>query len=1074
MMSRLSGRFGVLYALLWTLGLLIAGPTASDGFDDIDTHPRITESSVRASALDATLKNELGIARGINADLKLGSGQPQAIVEWLKAGSRLEDDPTCRASNHFHNPLKPFTSSGLSDSRFLPKLLLQFGCPSSLRLSSITWGTGFSSSAERGPATGNPFDWEAARAAYLEALTLPRPSDREAALARTLETLGHIMHLVEDLAVPAHTRNDFLSHLQYCFQVFTRWCENDFERFVRLRPELVDNAIRVSMDFTGQPLTRFWDADQYTGTNPSADLIQGLAEYTNANFASQYTIFTESRDPDDPQFFPFPRESSTNIADLFPQRIVVQTLRAEDGKLDVGLYIKKVRDGEEIEHFARVGYLASDILNLPSGPPVRLTLQLDDIVNADYAAKLLPRAVGYATGLLDYFFRGKLDVDLVLDPTDQSQSQFQLIGTNGSSDELVAGTLKLYADDPVGTRSEVAAVASVPVQAVQRGQDLFAVPPAFMPAEDAERFVAVYRGTLGLEKKEGTFPGGVIGKVLGGVRVEEVLSDGVRWKLRTPKGVFLLPLMAAEFEEVRWGDGDNILVARTPSGPPDPDQPKRFNRVVAYELQRQAGSVEPVTVDTPDGLEVLLTKKEEAVFPFGMSLGTTVNFSHTIHYRQQIAIYQPRRAVFVFKVLDPNFPDSTKVCVFDHFELGTPAVKTVAARDVSFQGSFPVTLDLARNGIFGTTNQPYVWQLREVGATATGRLLGLVRVDLTYPQGQGVSVPVIELNRDTGAEEVVFEFGFSPTFPPAVGSPIWALVDLKTAEVVASTADPVLALAGEEAFEGFPDVWAHSEAVVCDQTFSAWVKLPFAQTHPGDVVETDAAAQIQHGLFALTVTGWLKDELNGLEVNRQPLFGVQLATLQEDSGGIIYDCIPSGEISVCRFMRVSSTTGFLARGPAGLDEVRRSRPAPGGERLAFLARAGFGTTTPVAIIVVWDATARQAQIRHQFFEDFPELGPTTGGTLLASTLFPGGAEGDLLPRASFLIPLEGAQGPTDFPGVDLRESFVLLNPSFLYSVGDLKFFRSKPPLQRTALPAKLADLPDKSNPVGDYHAIRVP
>jgi len=31
-----------------------------------------------------------------------------------------------------------------------------------------------------------------------------------------------------------------------------------------------------------------------------------------------------------------------------------------------------------------------------------------------------------------------------------------------------------------------------------------------------------------------------------------------------------------------------------------------------------------------------------------------------------------------------------------------------------------------------------------------------------------------------------------------------------------------------------------------------------------------------------------------------------------------------------------------------------------------------------------------------------------------------------------------------------------------------------PPLQKTALPAKLADLPGGSNPVGDYHAIRVP
>ena len=72
------------------------------------------------------------------------------------------------------------------------------------------------------------------------------------------------------------------------------------------------------------------------------------------------------------------------------------------------------------------------------------------------------------------------------------------------------------------------------------------------------------------------------------------------------------------------------------------------------------------------------------------------------------------------------------------------------------------------------------------------------------------------------------------------------------------------------------------------------------------------------------------------------------------------------------------------------------------------------------------------------------------------------------------MPLDGAQAPTVLPGEDLRTDFTLLAPSFLYNAQDLKFYRSKPPLQRTALPAKLADLPDKSNPVGDYHAIRLP
>ncbi len=789
-----------------------------------------------------------------------------------------------------------------------------------------------------------------------------------------------------------------------------------------------------------------------------------MTEYANANFFSDDTVFSDQRSPAHKHFSPFP--SSADV-EMFT-----------DTSNNRKYWRKRGATQEEPQHLAVVS--KRFFWQQSSGLDVPKRGRLDEKVHEDYARLLLPRAVGYSAALLDYFFRGRLDVDLV-NPQPNDPSLFQLIGTNASDDTLVDGTLTLYADNAAGLRSMVETFGSMAMTKVASGGTVSSA--AFQPPENAERFMAVYQGTLGLEAKDPArnFPGGVIGKVLGGVRVEEVFlefdpalpDDSGRWKLRTPRGVFLLkkegevPLTGAEFEKVRWGDGDNLLVAQTAFGPNKP------NRVVVYEVPRQSNSVDLVAVGPPDALEVVLTKKNEAIFPFGIPLGTTVNFSHTIHYRQQLAVFSVNE-VWVLKPLDPpdpNFPDA-KVCVFDHIDRGPLGVKTVAAQDVLFQGSFPVTLDLAHNGVFGTARGPYVWDLQEVGATAAGRLLGLVGVFLTYPEGQGVSVPFIGLNRDTGAEEVAAEFGFSPTFPPVVGSPIWALVDLKTAEVVASTAERVIRMTGEEAFEGVPDVWGHGEGnPFCGETFSVWSKGgTLTDPPPAAVVNVDAVAQpIRNGLVGLTVDGWLKDELNGLEVNGQPLFGVQLGTGQE-SGAFIYDCFTSGGILVCRAMRVDSTTGFLARGPAGLDEVRRSRPAPGGERLVFLAGAGRGTTTAVATVVVWDAPAGRAQVRHQFLEDVPEVGPATGGTLLATTLFLGGEQ--LVPRASFLIPLEGTQGVTDFPGVDLRESFVLLSPSYLYSLSDLRFFRPKPPLQRTALPAKLVDVP--GNPVGDYHAIRLP
>ena len=138
---------------------------------------------------------------------------------------------------------------------------------------------------------------------------------------------------------------------------------------------------------------------------------------------------------------------------------------------------------------------------------------LDARVHEDYAGALLPRAVGYGAALLDYFFRGRLDVDLVDDG-----DGLRLVGTNASTDALDGGTLTLYADGDDGLRRP--ASESIAVGRAGPGDALPAV-PVTGPA-GAERFVAVYTGTLGEERPVGAFPGAVIGKVLGGARVEEV------------------------------------------------------------------------------------------------------------------------------------------------------------------------------------------------------------------------------------------------------------------------------------------------------------------------------------------------------------------------------------------------------------------------------------------------------------------------------------------------------------------------------------------------------------------------
>ncbi len=115
----------------------------------------------------------------------------------------------------------------------------------------------------------------------------------------------------------------------------------------------------------------------------------GLAEYTNANFLSKDTMF----EYDELHDFVYPQATDA--------------VRWEDEQDSE--YLKKLGKGDTIYHIARTSLLyhyrqvffPQYIKELPIG--------LDTECYKDYASHLIPRAVGYSAGLLEYFFRGQID-----------------------------------------------------------------------------------------------------------------------------------------------------------------------------------------------------------------------------------------------------------------------------------------------------------------------------------------------------------------------------------------------------------------------------------------------------------------------------------------------------------------------------------------------------------------------------------------------------------------------------------------------------------------------------------------
>ena len=209
------------------------------------------------------------------------------------------------------------------------------------------------------------------------------------------------MHLVHDASVPAHGRNDI--HIKYNYESWledVRIYEGEiFQDFIKNPISFDKSILDISPNSLAPiPISRIIDTDQYNGDNPGITVSNaiGIAEYTNANFFSEGTVFSKD--------FPYPALTSVEKADyLIPHP-------RDNAKTVTRQYYKKIGDGEVGYRVATVGFLGDYIMKYFKDYTGLERKALDGGVLEDYASRLLPRAVGYSAGLLEYFFRGQLQV----------------------------------------------------------------------------------------------------------------------------------------------------------------------------------------------------------------------------------------------------------------------------------------------------------------------------------------------------------------------------------------------------------------------------------------------------------------------------------------------------------------------------------------------------------------------------------------------------------------------------------------------------------------------------------------
>jgi hypothetical protein len=248
--------------------LLVITNTASAY--EIDVHDPMTRKTFQRLQLDFVAR--LGVPRGyVISDASL--------EDWMAEGARNEDRvaPELRPIHHFLDPIH--------DGKGL-RVPLSCG---SVQVAADDWAL------EPAGVTGNFYSLPQVKPVYISALLGPNPGSRDVYLRDFFLGMGHLVHLIQDMAQPEHTRND--QHLTYTNRflyngtnasIWEVWCSKN-----------ISDLKKSLVDYDGYATVKLPDYESYFHTNDKSGdrpAGKGLADYSNLNFVTQDTNY-QDEDP---------------------------------------------------------------------------------------------------------------------------------------------------------------------------------------------------------------------------------------------------------------------------------------------------------------------------------------------------------------------------------------------------------------------------------------------------------------------------------------------------------------------------------------------------------------------------------------------------------------------------------------------------------------------------------------------------------------------------------------------------------------------------------------------------------
>lgn len=538
---------------------------AAHGYE-LNTHSRMTEQAFHKSQLRDRLKDfdlsdadadPFGFiyydvsgstvyerpATSFEARKMSNRGDALTIKGWLMRGAIREDDVSqaacntpfvsecnpqdardnfIRVYNHFYDPIY---NRKLSPS---PTVETTF--------KSVDWalGTDDAFAVEPRPnlSRRNHFTFADARESMFRALTghdargnelkpvqggfADKPEKiRKAYWATTFRALGDVLHLLQDQAQPQHTRNEL-----HPGSIYEKYVESRV-----LNEPLITGAFEAwlpsPLHYDGYPIPDLSDPVHFFSTRKSDVNVlsrRGLGDYSNRSF---FTALKNLYSPLNDYTYPvqnasaYLEEKVPHLSPLYPGTITLLTTDISDA-LNPAAMERKVP--------------VSAISAFGAFRPLNHTPHVLTRYNYDAMARILiPRAVSYSAGMLNYFFRGKIDF--------VSENQGGIAGYRivNLGPEPIEGRFALYYDTKDGKRRQVAASGSylhpsdskawqLRIESLKTSSNnkspvlTFDGPPSNDPALEPAvpgEYILVFNGNMGQEKAVDGTVGAVAAKKVG-------------------------------------------------------------------------------------------------------------------------------------------------------------------------------------------------------------------------------------------------------------------------------------------------------------------------------------------------------------------------------------------------------------------------------------------------------------------------------------------------------------------------------------------------------------------------------